>query len=220
MPKLRIGMNEKQQQIPKIIKYFFVIGIKELSTILDEVPNRHQPPTISTGVRPKAPPSKSFFGVPPVPTKFVRGRLRRGGAQEFLHNLAPRVGQDSKFCDSPVLMSNRGGGVSAVTTEALFQKLGGCGYDEWVNRLAALAGHVAPSTQSPKAGSKRHRVRLGDIWRLGVHRLMCGDARAAKDVGRLMNWRARSVVLYLRRRTLISEPTMVPRQRVKHLGFH
>lgn len=33
------------------------------------------------------------------------------------------------------------------------------------------------------------RTERGQIWRLGVHRLMCGDCAERKDVARLMNGR-------------------------------
>ena len=34
---------------------------------------------------------------------------------------------------------------------------------------------------------KESRVKLGDVWQLGKHRLMCGDSTKESDVNKLMN---------------------------------
>lgn len=46
--------------------------------------------------------------------------------------------------------------------------------------LAPMATEGGPAPQS------QQRVQSGDIWKLGAHRLLCGDATKARDVTRLM----------------------------------
>ena len=41
---------------------------------------------------------------------------------------------------------------------------------------------------------KENRVKLGEIWQLGNHRIMCGDSTSAKDVKKLMNGEIASLV--------------------------
>jgi len=40
----------------------------------------------------------------------------------------------------------------------------------------------------PQQNAVEPRCKPGDLWQLGRHRLLCGDATNADDVGRLMDW--------------------------------
>ena len=42
---------------------------------------------------------------------------------------------------------------------------------------------------------KESRVKLGDVWQLGKHRLMCGDSTKESDVNKLMNGEKADMVL-------------------------
>jgi DNA modification methylase len=63
---------------------------------------------------------------------------------------------------------------------------------EWGFTPDELFGHEEKTTDGlidddeiPEA--KESRVVLGDIWKLGEHRIMCGDSTSSDDVAKLMN---------------------------------
>lgn len=65
-------------------------------------------------------------------------------------------------------------------------KLDLTGFDQ--KELDALLGKAVPLTDEdavPDAPAKPV-TKLGDIWKLGEHRVMCGDSTSAKDVAKLM----------------------------------
>ena len=48
---------------------------------------------------------------------------------------------------------------------------------------------------------KESRVVLGDIWKLGEHRIMCGDSTSVDDVDKLMNGKKLVIILGLGKKT-------------------
>ena len=74
--------------------------------------------------------------------------------------------------------------------DACLQELFDAGFDLRLTgfgeyRLSdALARDAAPDL--PNAGSEIDRCKPGDLWQLGAHRLLCGDATRIEDVQRLM----------------------------------
>lgn len=66
----------------------------------------------------------------------------------------------------------------------------GVGHDELgfldrdLRRLLNLDAPTAADGPAPPAAGRRPRTRRGDLWLLGGHRLLCGDATSASDVRR------------------------------------
>jgi len=60
--------------------------------------------------------------------------------------------------------------------------------------------------------------KLGDIWELGEHRLACGDARNAGDIGRLMSGK-RAAMAFLDPPYNVPVKSVVGRGRIKHAEF-
>ena len=55
-------------------------------------------------------------------------------------------------------------------------------FDEWARELAALEVTEDEAPEVPKEPT----TKAGDLWVLGDHRVLCGDATSAEDVERLM----------------------------------
>jgi DNA modification methylase len=60
--------------------------------------------------------------------------------------------------------------------------------------------------------------KLGDIWKLGEHRLSCGDARDAGDIDRLMSGK-RAAMVFLDPPYDVQIRSIVGRGRIKHAEF-
>ena len=64
------------------------------------------------------------------------------------------------------------------------------GFDE--HELAALTGSN-PGLTDPDEVPEPPAIpiaQLGEVWQIGRHRLVCGDATSAEDVARALGWRA------------------------------
>lgn len=57
--------------------------------------------------------------------------------------------------------------------------------DELFDKEETTADGLIDDDEIPEA--KESRVVLGDIWKLGKHRIMCGDSTSSDDVAKLMN---------------------------------
>lgn len=55
-----------------------------------------------------------------------------------------------------------------------------------IEKLQAISGHSRLADDDIPEVVKNSRVRRGEIWQLGRHRLMCGDSTAITDVEKLM----------------------------------
>jgi len=57
--------------------------------------------------------------------------------------------------------------------------------DELFDKEETTADGLIDDDEIPEA--KESKVKLGDIWKLGEHRIMCGDSTSSDDVAKLMN---------------------------------
>lgn len=58
--------------------------------------------------------------------------------------------------------------------------------DEILSAVSSSPLEPVP-TEPPLSAQTRRIVEPGDVWRLGPHRLLCGDSRSADDVARLLD---------------------------------
>src|SRR5205807_1023717 len=102
-----------------------------------------------------------------------------------------------------VVVDNRTSDLAANDVEQLaamlseFEDLAGTGYDE--GALDDLLDDVAPGLP-PEADEipplpEEPRTRAGDLWRLGAHRLVCGDARDPSVYTVLLDGRLAELVI-------------------------
>ena len=96
------------------------------------------------------------------------------------------------------IADNKTGDLSDWETDQLAAELGamedvdweqyGFSEDELDALLKREQGPVDAEAQIDKAAelNKTWQVKLGDLWRIGEHRLLCGDATQAEDMRRLM----------------------------------
>lgn len=76
-----------------------------------------------------------------------------------------------------------------------------------------------PADQTDSAWEKAAPVsRRGDLWLLGEHRLLCGDARSEEDLDRLMN-DTRAAMAFLDSPYNLKIRSLVGRGRIKHEEF-
>ncbi len=73
-------------------------------------------------------------------------------------------------------------------------------------------------TVDPRWATAAVVTRPGDLWQLGHHRLLCGDARGADDLARLMG-RAQAAMAFLDPPYNVRVRDIVGRGRVKHTEF-
>lgn len=59
--------------------------------------------------------------------------------------------------------------------------------DELDKYLKTITQDEVVEDVAPEVDEVESRCKLGDIWQLGNHRLMCGDSTSEEDVARLMN---------------------------------
>jgi len=58
-------------------------------------------------------------------------------------------------------------------------------FAELMTRAGSITGSADPEEIPPLP--EKPKTRLGDLWELGEHRIVCGDATSAMDLARLMN---------------------------------
>jgi DNA modification methylase len=59
------------------------------------------------------------------------------------------------------------------------------GIDVWENEDDKITEGLIEDDEIPEV--KESKVKRGDIWKLGEHRIMCGDSTSSDDVAKLMN---------------------------------
>ena len=59
------------------------------------------------------------------------------------------------------------------------------GIDVWQNEDDKITEGLIEDDEIPEV--KESKVKRGDIWKLGEHRIMCGDSTSSDDVAKLMN---------------------------------
>lgn len=92
-----------------------------------------------------------------------------------------------------VLVDNRSNDLAGYDDAALIEILGGLpdvegtGYSpQDLTELLATGGQTPGKDTEPAPRPKRPKSRLGDLYLLGDHRLLCGDATSSGDVERLL----------------------------------
>ena len=67
------------------------------------------------------------------------------------------------------------------------------GLDVWENEDDKVTEGLIDDDEIPEV--KESKVKRGDIWQLGEHRVMCGDSTSSDDVAKLMNGEKADMVL-------------------------
>jgi len=92
-----------------------------------------------------------------------------------------RAGQVGLEWDAEQLLADVNAGVDLA---AMFKA------DEIAELLAGVKGgtdaDAEPQIDQAEELNKKWKVKVGDLWRIGVHRLLCGDSTKAADVARVM----------------------------------
>ena len=94
-----------------------------------------------------------------------------------------------------VLVDNRSNDLAGYDDEALLELIGelptleGTGYDEDAVRalVASVVADGAPPPDSAPPAPAEPEAKPGDLYRLGAHRLLCGDATSADAIVGLMD---------------------------------
>ena len=120
--------------------------------------------------------------------------LQAAKAEGWTEVWATFVRCDAKQARRIVLVDNRSSDVAGYDTDALAQLLGklptleGTGYDDGAlgELLAEVNGQRDPPPDAAPAKPKKPATHLGDLYVLGDHRVLCGDATNAEDAERLL----------------------------------
>lgn len=131
------------------------------------------------------------------------GRLEAMRAEGWEDCLVIRTKLDGADRTAFAIADNRTSELAEWDTEALAQilesldddYLASTGFDdaELAEILDGLGGDAeppdAPEAKTDKAEElqEKWKVKRGDLWKMGSHRLLCGDSTSAEDVTRLMN---------------------------------
>lgn len=133
------------------------------------------------------------------------GTVQAAGELEWTRVLAHLVECTPAEAKRIVLVDNRANDLAGYDDGALAQLLGslgpgaldGTGYDDQaLKQLLADVANTSPERDTPAAAPpKRPATRTGDIYTLGVHRLLCGDCQQLPEVQRLLGGGLADMVL-------------------------
>ena len=93
-----------------------------------------------------------------------------------------------EYCDEIIIKDNVSSGDwewDILANEWDSVQLNDFGLDVWENEDDKVTEGLIEDDEIPEV--KESKVKRGDIWQLGEHRLMCGDSTSSDDVAKLMN---------------------------------
>ena len=93
-----------------------------------------------------------------------------------------------EYCDEIIIKDNVSAGDwewDMLANEWDSVQLNDFGLDVWENEDDKVTEGLIEDDEIPEV--KESKVKRGDIWQLGEHRVMCGDSTSSDDVEKLMN---------------------------------
>jgi len=93
-----------------------------------------------------------------------------------------------EYCDEIIIKDNVSAGDwewDMLANEWDSVQLNDFGLDVWENEDDKVTEGLIDDDEIPEV--KESKVKRGDVWQLGEHRVMCGDSTSSDDVKKLMN---------------------------------